>query len=129
MHVQSSRINTKMTARTEKIISMSPNEQQPPNSPISAGPWCRNKMDSLGNVADASTTCTDVHSNQNGVRTTAKTCKTVSKTSKMSKVLDSPIARQYGTETRPMAWGTTWMGWTCAGTCNALKRMQKWLKT
>ena len=55
-HVQSGRIDMKMTAKTAEVISTAPNKLKTPNSPIGAESWCRDKMGGLGNVADASTT-------------------------------------------------------------------------
>ena len=80
-----------MTAKIPESISITPKKQKPPNSPVGAGPWCRNETDGLGNVSDASTTRTGMQSNQNGMRTTAKTRKTVSKTSNKPKAPNSPI--------------------------------------
>ena len=78
--MQSGRIDTKMTARMPEVISITPNEPKTPNSPIGAGCWCRNETNGSGNVVDASTTRTDVHSDRNGARMTAKTRETISKT-------------------------------------------------
>ena len=39
-HMQSGQIDMKMTARTAEVISITPNEQKTPNSPIGAGSWC-----------------------------------------------------------------------------------------
>ena len=91
MHIQSGRIDAKMTARTAKAISTSPNEQNPPNSPIGAGCWCQNEVDGSGNVADASTTSRGMHSDRNGARTTAKTHKTISKPPNKPKMPNSPV--------------------------------------
>ena len=91
VHVQSGQIDAKMTARTAKAISTSPNEQNPPNSPIGAGCWCRNEADGSGNVADASTTRRGMHSDRNGARTTAKTRKTISKPPNKPKMPNSPV--------------------------------------
>ena len=52
-------------------------------------------MNGLGNIADASTTCRDMHSDRNGVRTTAKTRKTVSKTSNKPKLPNSPVGTKF----------------------------------
>ena len=90
-HMKSCRINMKTTARMPEVISILPNEQKTPNSPIGAGSWCRNGTNGLGNVADASTTCTEVQSDRNGARSTAKPHKTVSKSSKKPKMPNSPI--------------------------------------
>ena len=90
-HVQSDWIDAKTTARKAEVISITPNKQKPPNSPVGAGPWCRNGTNDLGNVADASTTRRDVHSNRNGARTTAKTHKTISKTSNKPKPPNLPV--------------------------------------
>ena len=90
-HVQSSQINAKMTARNPEVISITLKEQKPPNSPVDAGSWCRNETDGSGNVADVSATRTEVHSDRNGARTTAKTHKTVSKTSNKPKPPNSPV--------------------------------------
>ena len=89
--MQSGRIDMKMTARTAEVISTTPNKLKPPNSPIGAESWCRDKTDGLGNVADASTTCTDVQNDRNGARMTAKTHKAVRKSSKKPKMPNSPI--------------------------------------
>ena len=90
-HMQSGRIDTKTTARMAEVISTTPNKQKPPNSPVGAGCWCRNGTNGLGNVVDASTTRTDMHSDQNGMTMTTKTRETVSKSSKKPKMPNSPI--------------------------------------
>ena len=84
-------MGVKLTARTAEVISVPPNKQEPPNSPIRAESWCGNETDWSGNIADASTTCTDMHSNQNSARTAEKTAEEVSKTPKKPKVPNSPI--------------------------------------
>ena len=90
-HVQSGRIDTKMTARMAEVISTTPNKQKPPNSPVGAGCWCRNGMNGLGNVADASTTRTGMQSDRNSTRRTAKIHETISKTSNKPKLPNSPV--------------------------------------
>ena len=81
----------KTTARMAEVISITPKKQKPPNSPVGAGSWCRNETDGSGNIADASTTCTGIQSDLNGVRRTAKTRETVSKTLIKPKLPNSPV--------------------------------------
>ena len=90
-HVQSGRIDTKMTAKTAEVISTTPNKLKTPNSPIGAESWCRDETDGLGNVADASITRTGMQSDRNDTRRTAKTHETVSKTPIKSGLPNSPI--------------------------------------
>ena len=91
-HAQSGQIDMKTTARMAEVISTTPNKQKPPNSLIGAGSWCRNGTDGSGNIADALTTRTDVQSDRNGARTTAKTWETISKTLINPKMPNSPVS-------------------------------------
>ena len=104
-HVQSDQIDMKMTAKIPEVISIPPNEPKTPNSPIGAGCWCRNETDGSGNIADASTTRTDVQSDQNGARTTAKTCKTISKALINPKTPNSPVSTKIWRIGEADGWG------------------------
>ena len=105
-HVQSGRIDTKMTARMPEVISITPNEQKPPNLPIGTGCWSRNETDGSGNIADASTTRRGMHSNRNGARTTAKTRETVSKTPIKPESPNSPVGMKIRCIGEADGWGT-----------------------
>ena len=104
-HVQSDWIDAKTTARMPEVISMPPNEQKTPNSPIGAGCWCRNEPNGLGNIADVSTTRTGMHSDRNGAKRTAKTHKTVSKTPIKSGLPNSPIGAKIWSIGKADGWG------------------------
>ena len=125
-HAQSGWIDAKMTARMAEVISTTPNKQKPPNSPIGAGSWCRNETDGLGNVADASTTCTDVQSDRNGARTTAKTCETISKTLINPKTPNSPVSAKIRCIGKEDGWGNHADG---SGVCRDMQRAEKDSKT
>ena len=105
MHVQSGRIDVKVTARMVEVISTTPNKQKPCNSPVGAGSWCRNGTNRLGNIADASTTHGGMLSNQNGMRTTAKTRKTISKTLINPKTPNSPVSAKFWRIGEADGWG------------------------
>ena len=104
-HIQSGRIDTKMTARMPEVISITQNEQKSPNSPLGAKSWGRDETDGLGNIADASATCRDAHSIRNGARTTAKTRKTISKTPNKPKMPNSPVGAKFRRIGEADGWG------------------------
>ena len=104
-HVQSGGIDAKTTARMPEVISILPNEPKTPDLPIGTGCWSRNETDDSGNIADASTTCTEVHSDRNGARMTAKTRKTVSKTSNKPKPPNSPVGTNFPCIGEADGWG------------------------
>ena len=103
--MQSGRIDTKTTAKTAEVISITQNEQKPPNSPVGAGSRCRNETDGSGNVADVSTTRTDVQSDRNDGRRTAKTRKTISKTPNKPKMPNSPVGAKIRRIGEADGWG------------------------
>ena len=74
-HTHTDRIDVKKAARIAEVIGTPPNEQRSPNSPIGAGPWCRDEMDGSRNVADVSITHRDMQSvedNQKRAENTAE---------------------------------------------------------
>lgn len=58
--------------KTHGFVSITQNRQKSSNSPTGAATWCRNKVDGLGSIADASTIHRDVHSIGNGTKMAAK---------------------------------------------------------
>ena len=99
-------IDTKTTAKTAEVISITPKKQKAPNLPVGAGSWYRNKTDGLENVADASTTRRDMQSDRNGARTTAKTHETVSKTLMKPKLPNSPVGAKIRRIGEADGWGS-----------------------
>ena len=103
-HALSDRSNAKSTARTPKVIGITPDRIKSPNSPIGPENWSIGGMDGLGNSADASSTRAGMQSVAMNVKTATSARKNVKIRQLKLKTRNLPPRLETETVKRPGQW-------------------------